>query len=105
MVIHSVDLGDSAVVVEEIGEEVAALETQKDSVVGAVEVMVVDVVAEVEVDQVALEVQEEEVVVDEAAAAAAEDDDQAGAAEAEIEDHSPNRASNQCVVRESKCVY
>jgi hypothetical protein len=102
-VIHSVDLGDSVVVVEKIGEEVGALEVREDLVLEAVEVMGVDVVAEVEDVVVALEAQEE-VVVDGAAAA---DDSQAGvvAAAAEVEDHSANRASNECVVRESKCVY
>ena len=112
------DLGDSVVVVEEIVEEIAevgaletqedlvivgeieevgALETQEDLVVGAVEAMV-DVVGAVEDDQVALEAQEE--VVD---GAAVEDDDQAGVVAAEMaDDHSTNRASNECV---GKCVY
>jgi hypothetical protein len=110
------DLGDSVVVVEEIAEvgaletqedlvtvgeieEVGALETQEDLVVGAVEAMV-DVVAEVEDDRVALEAQEEEVVD---GAAAVEDDDQAGVVAAEMaDDHSTNRAFNECV---GKCVY
>jgi len=97
IVIHSVALGDSVVVVEEI-REVGALETREDLVVGAVEAML-DVGAAVEDDQVALGAQEE--AVD--GAAAVEDDDQAGVVAAEMaDDHSTNRAFNECV---GKCVY